>query len=189
MSVVAALQPVVEAFERLGIAYHVGGSVASSAHGSPRSTNDVDVVAELRHEHVDALCAALGKAYYAPAELMHDAIDHRSCANVLHLATGFKVDIFVRGDGDYDRAAMARAVDRQLEPGTRMFHLATAEDTLLRKLLWFRKGGEVSERQWSDVLGVLRLRQADLDHGYLHDWSQRLGIDDLLAKAERETDD
>jgi len=188
MSVVAALQPVVEALERLGIAYLVGGSVASSAHGSPRSTNDVDVVVELRHEHVEPLCAALATAYYAPTELMHDAIDHQSCANVLHLATGFKVDLFVRGDGDYDRAAMGRNVDRQLEPNTRMFRLATAEDTLLRKLLWFRKGGEVSDRQWSDVLGVLRLQKAELDDGYLHGWSRRLGVDDLLAKAEREID-
>lgn len=189
MSVVAALQPVVEAFERLGITYQVGGSVASSAHGSPRSTNDVDVIAELRHEHVGPLCAALGAAFCAPPELPHDAIDRGSRANVLHLDTGFKVDIFVRGEGEYDRLAMARGIGRALAPGTRTFRRATAEDTLLRKLMWYRQGDEVSDRQWHDVLGVLRLRQRDLDHAYLLLWADRLGVDDLLARALREVAD
>jgi hypothetical protein len=83
---------------------------------------------------------------------------------------------------------MGRSIERQLEPGTRTFRLATAEDTLLRKLLWFRQGGEVSDRQWHDVLGVLRLRERDLDHGYLLVWAERLRVDDLLAKALRELD-
>lgn len=114
MSLVAALQPVVEAFEQLGIPYLVGGSIASSAHGSPRSTNDVDHVAGLRLEHIEPLRAILGTAYYAPAELLAEAVCRRTCANLLHIATGFKIDIFVPPDGVYEATAMGRAVLRDL---------------------------------------------------------------------------
>lgn len=183
MSVVAAVQPVVEVLERLGVIYHIGGSVASSAHGSPRATNDVDVVVDLRPEHVPALCAALADAYYVSAELLRHAIAQRSCANLIHLASGYKVDLFVSRGGEYDRCALSRGVDRKLEPGTRSLRVATAEDILLRKLEWYRAGGETSDRQWHDILGILRLRQRDLDRGYLDRWAPELGVDDLLRRA------
>lgn len=185
MSVVAALQPVVEAFEHLGISYHVGGSVASSAHGAPRATNDVDLVVGLRPEHVQPLCAALQPAYYAAPELLEEAIRHRSCANLIHLATGYKIDLFVDRGGEYDAICLQRHVDRTLAPNSRSFRVATAEDILLRKLEWYRDGGEASERQWSDVLGVLRLRWQSLDWPYLSRWARHLRIDDLLSRAEQ----
>jgi hypothetical protein len=186
VSIVAAVQPVVEVLERLGVVYHIGGSVASSAHGSPRATNDVDLVVDLRREHVAPLCDALAGAYYVSAELLHDAIVHRSCANVLHLASGYKVDLFVCRGGEYDRCALLRFVDRSLEPGTRGFQVATAEDILLRKLEWYRAGGETSDRQWNDVLGIVRLRERDLDHAYLDRWAAHLRVEDLLQRALRE---
>ena len=186
MSLVSALAPFVAELERLGVGYQIGGSVASSAHGVPRSTNDVDVVVDLRAEHVGPLCAALRSAYYADEELVADAVTRRSCANLIHLASGFKVDLFVRGESEYDKSAMERGVWRGLgeAASAKTFRLSTAEDVLLRKLLWYRSGGEVSERQWGDVLGVLRLRQASLDWAYLRRWADQLGLDDLLARAE-----
>ena len=186
MSLVAALQPVVQAFERLGVPYLVGGSVASSAHGSPRSTNDVDLVAGLRAEHVEPLRAALGADYYAPAELLFEAIRRRTCANLLHIATGFKIDIFVPPEGFYETTSMARAVLRDLAPGSRTFRVYAAEDILLRKLLWFRAGDEVSYRHWNDILGILRLRRSTLDHAYLDEWAAHLAVADLLARARRD---
>lgn len=188
MSLVAALVPVVAELERLGIEYQIGGSVASSAHGVPRSTNDVDVVVDLRMEHVEPLCAALRSQYYADRELLTDAVKRRSCANLIHLGSGFKVDLFVRGESDYDVTAMTRIAQRAIGEGrnARQFRLATPEDVLLRKLLWYRAGDEVSDRQWGDVLGVLRLRQASLDWGYIRDWADRLGVQDLLARAEQQ---
>lgn len=187
MNVTAALQPVVEALERLGIAYHVGGSVASSVHGSPRATNDVDLVVDLRLEHVGPLCASLGADYYAPAELLREAVVHASTANLIHLATGYKVDFFVCRRDEYGRGSLRRFLDRPLGPGQRSFHIATAEDIVLRKLEWYRDGGEVSDRPWSDVLGVLRARGPQLDRSYLDRWAQHLGITPLLARAMRES--
>ncbi len=188
MSLVAALAPVVTELERLGVDYQIGGSVASSAHGVPRSTNDVDLVVTLRMEHVAPLCAALRSAYYADAELLADAVRRRSCANLIHLASGFKVDLFVRGESEYDRVAMDRVVLRGLgvESAAKQFRLSTPEDVLLRKLLWYRAGGEVSDRQWGDVLGVLRLRRASLEWTYLRRWADQLGLSDLLARAEED---
>jgi len=188
LNVVAALTPVVEALERLGVTYHIGGSVASSLHGTPRSTNDVDLVADLRTQHVEPLCQALRGTYYAEPELAFDAIRHKSCFNVLHLATGYKVDIFVRGDSEYDLASLRRNLPRQIgeDGGGRTFPVATPEDILLRKLQWFRLGGEVSDRQWRDVLGVLRAQQNHLDRSYLGRWARELAVDDLLARAEQE---
>lgn len=183
MSVVRALQPVVEALERLGVPYHVGGSVASSAHGSPRATNDVDVVVDLQRQHVEPLCAALGADYYVSPELLQFAIARGSSANLVHLPTGYKVDLFVCRAEPYDRMAMTRFAERVLEPNTREFRIATAEDVLIRKLLWYRSGGESSDRQWSDVLGVLRLREPTLDRDYLEQWSCAVGVQDLLLRA------
>lgn len=186
MSVVPALQPVVEALERLGIAYHVGGSVASSVHGSPRSTNDVDIVVDLRREHIAPLCKELAGIYYMPPELLEDAVARSSCANLIHLISGYKVDVFVRRRDDYATTSMQRFVERQLTPGTRPFRVATAEDIILRKLEWYRDGGEVSDRQWSDVLGILRIHSARLDTNYVDRWARSLGITDLLARAMAE---
>jgi hypothetical protein len=186
MSISRALQPLVEALEHLGIAYQVGGSVASSAHGVARSTNDVDLVVDMQSEHVAPLCKALGKAYYAPPELLLEAIEHNSCANVLHLASGFKVDLFMKGAAPHQRAALARSIDRQLEPGERAFRIAALEDILLYKLQWFRAGGEQSDRQWSDVVGMVRLHRDRLDRTHLAHWCKQLGVDDLLARAERD---
>jgi hypothetical protein len=62
----------------------------------------------------------------------------------------------------------------------------TAEHTVLGKLEWYRRGGEVSERQWRDVLGVLRVRGDSLDQARLDTWALRLGVVDLLERARRE---
>ncbi|KAB2898963.1 MAG: hypothetical protein F9K40_10805 [Kofleriaceae bacterium] len=180
----AALDPVADAFEALGIGYRVGGSVASSALGVARSTLDIDVVADLRGEHVEPLVERLGADYYIDADAIRDAIRRRSSFNLIHLASMMKVDIFVLKTREFDRQAFARATDRQVGDGPpRPFPMTTAEDIILHKLEWYRLGNEIAQRQWDDILGVLRLQSTTLDRAYLEHWARELGIDDLLARA------
>ena len=121
-------------------------------------------------------------------ELVHEAVDHASCVNFLHLTSGYKVDVFVLREDAYDRCAFGRATQRSLagDASGRQFRMATAEDIVLRKLLWFRAGDETSERQWKDVLDVVRVQAGALDRAYLSRWATHLDIDDLLARADAE---
>lgn len=191
MPVLAALSGVITALEQLGVAYRIGGSVASSAHGVPRSTVDVDVVAALRPEHVRPLCLLLESSYLAEAELLQLAIDTGTSCNFIHFASAYKIDLFVRGDRPFDLREFERGCRQRLctAPDGREYDLATAEDIVLRKLQWYRTGGEVRETQWLDVLGVLRVQYGKLDLPYLQRWAAELQIDDLLQRAMDEAGD
>jgi len=184
-----ALAPVADALEKMGVTYRVGGSVASSALGVGRSTLDVDIVADLPGRHVDLFVALLGQDYYADGDMMRDAIRRRASFNVIHIPTMMKVDIFVLKHRDFDLSAFARATRSALSrDDDRTFPLTTAEDIILHKLEWFRLGDGVSERQWDDVLGVMRIQRDALDRAYLERWARELGVEDLLERAWVEAD-
>lgn len=181
---IAAVGPVLEVLRDLGVRHYVGGSIASSAHGVARASVDADVVAELRPEHADRLCSALQGGYYVPEARVRDGIASKTSFNVIHLESMLKVDVFVSRGRPFDRRAMERA--RASSPSTDdepPLPLASAEDTILAKLEWFRRGGEVSERQWTDVLGVLRAGVASLDRRYLEEGARELAVADLLERA------
>ncbi len=181
---IAVTLTVIEALNSLHVPYLLGGSFASAVYGVPRATMDADIVADLRLEHVDALLALLGRAFYFDADTMRHAIEQRSSFNLIHLQSMFKVDIFVFRGRPYDQAQMAHRVPQILDPEVQQpVDTASAEDTILAKLEWYRLGNEVSERQWRDVLGVLRVQAGRLDHAYLHRWAVELGLADLLARA------
>lgn len=185
----AALERIAAVLEELGVSYHVGGSLASSAHGVPRSTLDADLVAELRPLHVSPLVAALAAEYYVDDEAVRTAIRERSCFNAIHVATMVKVDVFVAGATAFDRAELDRARVETLAADATVraaYPVKSPEDLVLRKLLWFRAGGEHSERQWGDVVGVVRLQAATLDRAYLDHWAAELGVADLLERADVE---
>lgn len=181
---VAALRPVAEAFDALSVRYFLGGSVASSAHGVARASLDADVIAELEPSHVERLGQRLAGAYYTPIDQMRSAAAERRSFNLIHLATMFKIDVFVSKGRPFDRSAAARARPHEIGDVGRAsrFFVASAEDTVLAKLEWFRLGGETSERQWWDIVGVLRVG-ADADRAYLRRWSAALGVSDLLERA------
>jgi hypothetical protein len=186
-----ALLPVIEALERLRVPYCVGGSLASSLYGVGRTTLDADLVADLDPRHVPPLVAALQAAYYVDAGMILDAIARRSCFNVIHLASMFKVDVFVLKDRSYDRTAFARIRRDTLTPdgpGAEVF-LASPEDVVLNKLEWFRLGDEISERQWRDAVGVLKVQKDRLDRSYLARWGSELGLTDLLQRAWKEAEE
>ncbi len=181
-----ALHPVlevVELFEELEIRYHVGGSLASSVHGIPRQTNDLDLVADLGLAEVDVMVDRLRDRFYIDSEMIRRAISRRGSFNLVHLGTGFKIDIFLLGPRPFDLAEFTRHGSHRIESFPRDLMIKSAEDTILRKLEWYRIGGEVSDRQWNDVLGILRTQGADLDLVYLRRWAVELVVEDLLERA------
>ena len=185
---IAALTPVVEALDALGVRHYVGGSVASSVHGVQRASIDADVIADLDFEHVAGLVARLQDQYYLDEGRVRSAVVARRSFNAIHLASMFKVDVFAARRRPYDREALARARPEALDDAhdVRWFLVATAEDTVLAKLEWFRAGGEISQRQWADILGVLRSREQQLDREYLARWAAALEVADLLHRAADE---
>lgn len=187
--VLAAMVPIVAAFDEIGVPYYIGGSVASSVYGMARATLDVDLVADLRLEQVHRLVLLLQGAYYIDEEMIQEAIRHRSSFNLIHLETMVKVDVFLLKARPYDRQALQRARRDTLEeiPGAREFYLAAPEDVILNKLAWYRLGGSVSERQWNDVLGVIKVQAQALDFAYLWRWAGELGLTDLLHRAVMES--
>lgn len=183
--ILAALEPVVDALVGLGVRYRVGGSVASSALGVPRSTLDVDIACELALEHVSRFVSLLANGYYIDADMIADAIRRRASFNLIHLRTMLKVDIFVRKGRAFEEQSFERVVQKPLDDadGARLFDITTAEDIILHKLEWFRLGEEVSERQWKDVVGVIAVQGSVLDLGHLRRWARVLGVDELLERA------
>lgn len=184
----AALSPVIGLLRELGVRHYVGGSLASSAHGVARASVDADLVADLRPTHAAPLVTALVGAYYVSEDRVRDAIQRRASFNLVHLATMLKVDVFVAKDRPFDRRALERA---RTEPGEGpeavAIPLATAEDIVLAKLEWYRRGNESSERQWGDVLGVLSASGPQLDRAYLEQGARELDVADLLARALAES--
>ena len=175
---------VAKALERMGIPYFVGGSLASSAHGVARSTLDADIIARLDPGQAGQLVRELGPEFYSDVDAIADAATRRSSFNVIHIATAFKVDVFVPRATAYAEIEMERRQSHVIDPTTgESMAFSTAEDTLLAKLRWYRQGNEVSERQWRDVLGILRITGQSLDRNYLSLWAGELGIADLLDRA------
>jgi hypothetical protein len=184
----SALEPVAAALEALGVPHYVGGSLASSVHGVPRASIDADVVADLRSEHVRPLFLRLESSYYLDEARMRAAVQERRSFNAIHLATMFKIDVFVAKARPFDREALRRARPERLDesPAGRALMVASAEDTILAKLEWFRQGGEVSERQWADVAGIIKTAAGQLDRAYLDRWAYVLGVADLLERVRAE---
>ena len=181
--IIQALTPLVEAFDRFGIAYYIGGSVASSVHGKRRYTQDVDVVATLQLKHVQTLVAMLQQAHSIDADMIRDAIQNRSSFNLLHHDTGVKVDVFVQKSDPFAQQELRRAREEVLEVGSRPFFFASPEDMILAKLDWWKLGGGVSNRQWNDILEMMKEKHAALDIAYLRHSAPMLGVVDVLEKA------
>lgn len=166
----------------LGIAHTIGGSIASSFAGEPRSTLDVDIIAAVEARHVDALVAALSPAFYIEAAALLRAIGALSCANLIHQDTQIKIDLFVAGGTPLDHQQIARRTAVRLGPGRTLF-IHPPEDVLLQKLRWYAKSGHTSDRQWRDVLGIVRVQGTRLDTTYLREYAPALGVEALLERA------
>lgn len=165
-----------------GILHTVGGSIASSLAGEPLSTVDIDVVAALEERHVLPLVSALSAGFHVDAEALRRAIRARTSTNLAHRATQPTVDLFVVGNTPLDEQQLARRLPVDLDGGRRL-HVHPPEDVLLRKLRWYRRGGETSDRQWRDIAAIARVQDRRLDRDDLRDNAEVPGVSDLLARA------
>jgi hypothetical protein len=178
---------VVGLLEALGIPYMVAGSLASSFHGRPRTTHDADIVIDPAPEALDRLVEGLSAAgFYVDGGAAQAALGHRGQFNAIETTTAFKVDLIIRKDRPFSREELARRQPADLA-GARRVMLATAEDTILSKLEWAKKGGG-SERQMGDVRGIFDVRGAELDHEYIERWAHILGVLDLWLDAAAKDD-
>lgn len=174
---------VARALEDLGVAYAVVGSFASSMRGLYRATADVDIVVDLQPEQVCPLVQALQEKFYIDEQAVRRAVSRHGSFNAIHFDAVFKVDIFIPKPDDFSRQQLARRRAEKMTPDApQEIYVATAEDTILAKLLCYRSGGEVSRVQWADVLGVVGTQGAGLDFEYLREWADRLDVRDLLDK-------
>ena len=181
--VLGTLRRIAEVLDALDVPWAVGGSFASSMHGEPRSTNDIDVIAALRLPHVDVIASTLGDRFYLDTTAMERAIVSRQSFNVIDQHSIVKVDVFVPPRGALGEGQLARRLRREL-PGGGSAYVLSAEDIVLQKLRWYDLGGRSSERQWRDLVAVLR---ADgLDSDYLSSTAAESGLAALLSEAFRD---
>lgn len=172
--------------ESLDIAYYIGGSVASSLQGEIRYTEDLDLVINIQPSQVQAILNTFSKDFYISEIAVEDAMRGRTSSfNVIELETTEKADMFVMRNDDFAISKMQRRqlyipVDRLKSDG---IYLCSPEDTVLQKLVWYRMTKNESQRQWRDVLGVLKLQGDRLDLEYLQKWAIELGLSDLLETA------
>ncbi len=175
---------VIEVLEALSIKYVIGGSIASILHGTTRSTLDADILAEIELHHIPDLKAALEAEFYIKPEMIKNAIRHRSSFNLLHQETMFKVDIFLPKKRIFDSAQLEHRVEKLLAPESdQKVWILSAEDIILAKLEWYNNGNRASERQWRDVLGVVKSKYPSLNTDYLSRMAAQLGITELMEAA------
>jgi hypothetical protein len=185
-SLIEVLLSVTQVFEGLHIPYLVGGSIASSLQGFPRLTNDADIVADVQLNQVSNLIAALKDEFYIDGQAVRMAVLERHSFNVIHFDSVFKIDVYI--PDEFGQQQLKRRRPETLLPSsTQTTYASSPEDTILAKLSWYRRGGEVSQRQLADVAGIIKVQDQRLDISYLREWADKLTVRDLLEKVLEES--
>lgn len=174
-----------------GLRWLVGGSVASSFHGVPRSTLDVDLVVDFPESAVDQLAREWSPRFLVDPEMIRDAIRRGATCNLIHLESALKVGLFVGVEDPWIRQELQSPdlVPMRIGDSELVVPFARAEDVLLHKLRWFLDGGSQSDRQWGDCLGIVRARGEDLDRAHLERWSAHLRIPPTLIESALRRDE
>lgn len=171
-------------FERLGVPYLIGGSLASTLYGMVRTTQDSDIIAKMLPEHIHPFASALEADFFIDREMIAESIQHKSSFNIIHRETMFKVDVFIPRPRPFLDSQLVRVRRQTFLLGTEVSaNFASPEDTILSKLEWYRMGGDVSDHQWRDIIGVLKTKADDIDFEYLRHWGGELKVGDLLESA------
>ncbi len=184
-----ALAAIARAFASLAVKWAIGGSVASAAHGEPRATNDVDVIALLTEKDARAFAEHLGPSFYADAEVAADAARRHSSFNVIDNRSFIKIDVFVPPPGPLGAGQLDRLQMLQILPGAGELPILGPEDVVLQKLRWYELGGGVSDRQWRDIVSVLRIARDAIDLEYVVDVASQHGLADVLARAREDANE
>jgi len=176
-----------QVLEELHVPYLIGGSLASTLYGMVRTTQDADIITEMRLDHIQRFVAALQNEFFIDEEMIAASIQQHSSFNLIHRDSMFKVDIFIPWPRPFLQSQFIRAQRQTFSLQSQVSaNFASPEDVILAKLEWYRLGGEVSDRQWRDILGVLKTRAGELDLAYLRQWGRELGVADLLERALEE---
>lgn len=171
------LQRVTEVFEGLKIPYLVTGSIASMAYGEPRLTNDIDIVAGISEKHIPSLISAFPQEqFYISEDMIKEAIRHHGQFNIIHPASGLKVDVIIRKDTVFDQSRFKRA--RKISAGESYeAAFASPEDVIIKKMEYYKEGG--SEKHLRDIAGILKISGDAVDRNYIAYWSGQLGLSDI----------
>ncbi|PYS46986.1 MAG: hypothetical protein DMF68_17370 [Acidobacteria bacterium] len=185
-SLIEVLSSVVQVLDESNIPYLVGGSVASSLQGFPRLTNDADIVADIQLDQVSKLFAAFKDEFYVDEQAVRMAVLARRSFNLIHYDSVFKIDVYIPDEFGQQQLKHRRP-ETLLPDSQQETYISMPEDTILAKLSWYRRGGEVSERQLADVAGIVKVQGQRLDLSYLREWADKLNVLDLLDKVLEET--
>lgn len=171
------LRYVAVVLEKIGLRYFVTGSTASIFFGEPRFTNDIDVVVDLDSSDVERFCAEFPMAdFYLSEEAVQRAISRKGQFNILHPASGLKVDVIVPADTMLNRSRFSRMLRVKPEADFEAY-FASAEDVIVKKMEFFREGG--SDKHLRDITGILKISGDDLDFEYIEGWADNLGLETL----------
>lgn len=177
------IKQLTDILDELRIGYAIGGSIASSIYGTPRFTLDADITVQPFLPVAQQLYEKLKDSFYISKEVMYQAISSHSSFNIIHFETAFKIDLFI-AHSEFDKLTLTRSKKNKIEESIdKSFSLVSPEDIILLKLKWYKQSDCVSERQWSDILGVLSVQKDNLDFDYLKTWAKKLGLNELLQKA------
>lgn len=181
------LKYLVNAFEKLKIRYLITGSIASMFYGEPRFTNDIDVVADIKEKHIPDLLKLFSEdEFYLSDDAIRDAIINQYQFNIIHPASGLKVDIVIFKDDDFDKSRFSRL--RRVSPVEETHaNLASPEDVIIMKMRYYKEGE--SEKHLRDIASILKISGEDIDRNYIQFWARRFDILDIwkaiLDKLEK----
>lgn len=183
-ALIETLTLVADALDELKIPYAVTGSVASSVHGEPAMTQDADLILVAPLVRAAALSTRLQPRFYAPEDMLQEAIRNSSFVNVVDTRTSLKVDLSFIGDDSFLIEVLRRRVRARIGTAPREFWFVTAEDIILMKLLW--RKDTLSGKQWENALNVARVKGVHMDWKYLFDQARALKIESDLIKLRDE---
>ncbi|MBI4688933.1 MAG: hypothetical protein HY754_01465 [Nitrospirae bacterium] len=177
------LQKVVEISEKLQIPYLVTGSVASMAYGEPRLTNDIDIVAAINERHIDGLLKAFPQdEFFITEEMIRDAIHNLGQFNIIHPASGLKIDVIIKQNTPFDNSRFNR-IRRIFPAESYQANFAAPEDVIIKKMQYYKEGG--SEKHLRDITGILKISGDEIDKDYIEEWAKRLGLVEIWDAVQK----